>query len=281
MIAHKYANPFTALYNLELLQAGTAGMTLGVFDRSPPNGGPAASILSERLDPIIQRLYDTSLASYQQLVRSDDFVRFFSQATPIDVIERSSIGSRPARRTGQRSFKDLRAIPWVFSWSQARFFLTGWYGVGVALEQLEKDSPDDFATLSRYAERFMPFRYIITNVSTAIAIADVEIMRQYAALVEDRALADEYLQQIVGECYRTRDMLERLYGQKLKERRPRMYTMIGFRSERLRQLHRLQIEQLRRWRSLQAADRAAEAEEMLPDLLLVLNAIASGLGTTG
>lgn len=285
VIAQKYANPFTAMYNLELLQAGTAGLTLGVFDGTQTangrDGGSAAAGPVPQLDPVIDRLYDYSLACYQELVRSDDFIGFFSQATPIDIIEQSSIGSRPARRTGKRSFEDLRAIPWVFSWSQSRFFLTGWYGVGTALKRLQREDPPSFDLLSRNAVHFMPFRYIITNTSTAIAIADTDIMRRYASLVEDAKVSDRYIEKIIDEFNRTKEMLEILYGHKLSDRRPRMYKMIGFRSERLRPLHMMQIQQLQTWRRLKKEGNEDEANKMLPDMLLVVNAIASGLGTTG
>lgn len=276
MISQKYANNVTALYNLELLQAGTASHTL-----SNENSRQTDENLKKQLDPIINRLYDYSLKSYQELVHTDDFVKFFSQATPIDVIESSSIGSRPARRTGKRSFGDLRAIPWVFSWSQARFFLTGWYGVGTALERLSTEDPEAFSLLSEHAIEFMPFRYIITNASSAIALTDTEIMKSYASLVEDKALAEHYLKTIEEEFERTRSMLETLYGHKLNERRPRMYRMIEFRSERLKPLHQLQIEQLRTWRDLKNKGEEKKAADQLPEMLLVLNAIASGLGTTG
>ena len=288
VIAQKYANKITAIYNLELLQAGTTRSTLWPTERhkAPESAHTQIEPVSDaerhqQLESIVNKLYTYSLASYQQLVKSDDFVTFFAQATPIDVIESSSIGSRPARRTGQRSFADLRAIPWVFSWSQARFFLTGWYGVGSALARLKEHDPDGFELLSQYAVRFMPFRYIITNVSSAIALTDLKITKEYCTLVDDAALAERYHQQIQDECHRTRDMLEMLYGQTLVERRPRMYQMINFRSQRLKSLHTLQIQQIKTWRSLKQAGREQEAQTMLPDLLLVLNAIASGLGTTG
>ena len=292
VIAQKYANKITAIYNLELLQAGTASSTLRSTDMGSGSNNTQESAqtkaesapdskLREQLDAIVNKLYTYSLESYQHLVKNDDFVRFFAQATPIDVIEASSIGSRPARRTGKRSFADLRAIPWVFSWSQARFFLTGWYGVGSALARLKETDPDGFGLLSQHAVRFMPFRYIITNASSAIALTDLKITKEYCTLVDDTALAERYRQEIENECYRTRDMLEMLYGQKLAERRPRMYQMIDFRSQRLKSLHTLQIQQLKTWRGLKQAGREDEARNMLPDLLLVLNAIASGLGTTG
>ncbi len=271
VIAQKYANRLTALYNLELLQAGTAGVTLGAFNYDK----------SEELQPIISKLYEYSLEAYQSLVKTDGFVEFFSQATPIDVIESSSIGSRPARRTGQRTFEDLRAIPWVFSWSQSRFFLTGWYGVGSALDKLYKNHPDEFDQLKKHAIHFLPFRYIITNASSGIALTDPEIMQFYAGLADDSEKAAHFVNDIMKEYSQTRDGLEQLYGQKLEERRSRMYQMIGFRNSLLRPLHHLQIDQMKQWRQAKKEGNQNKVDEMLPDMLLVVNAIAAGLGTTG
>ncbi len=285
VIAQKYANLVTAQYNLELLQAGTLGLTLGVFDktntRTNTEEGKKDAERKEALQPIVEKVYNYSLEAYQKLVRSDDFIKFYSQATPIDIIEQSSIGSRPARRTGKRTVEDLRAIPWVFSWSQSRFFLTGWFGVGSALEKLKEMNPDEFNTLREHAIHFMPLRYIITNASSAIAITDPEIMKAYAGLVEDKAVADGCMEVIMAEFNRTKAMLEALYGHELQSRRPRMYTMIGYRAERLKPLHQLQINQLKEWRKLTAEGKEEDAKKCLPEMLLVVNAIAAGLGTTG
>lgn len=285
VIAQKYANLVTAQYNLELLQAGTLGLTLGVFDktntRPDTKAGREDAAVIKILQPIVEKVYQYSLQSYQSLIRSDDFIQFYSGATPIDIIEQSSIGSRPSRRTGKRTVDDLRAIPWVFSWSQSRFFLTGWYGVGSALEKLNREDSDSFSKLRENAIYFMPLRYIITNASSAIAITDTEIMEAYAGLVEDKEVAKRCMKLITEEFNRTKVMLEELYGHELSSRRPRMYTLIGFRSERLKPLHHLQIRQIREWRKLQREGREEEARKLLPEMLLVVNAIAAGLGTTG
>ena len=291
VISNKYANPVTAFYNLELLQAGTTGLTMGVFDKTNivaekrgEKESEDASVLTtsrENLEEIVGRLYEYSLESYQGLVKSDGFVQYFAQATPIDIIESSRIGSRPARRTGKRTFKDLRAIPWVFSWSQSRCFLTGWYGVGSALEKLQKENAEEFSTLSENAINFMPFRYVITNASSAIALTDINIMKQWAEMVEDRETGDRFYNEIVDEFKKTRDMLELLYGHGLRDRRPRMYEMIELRSKRLEPLHQLQIEQVKTWRKFKSQGKEDKADAMLPDMLLVLNAISSGLGSTG
>lgn len=276
MISQKYANMITALYHLELLQAGTALLTLNEEKHSEFQ----EKILGE-LDPVLDKVYKFSLESYKSLVHSDGFVEFFTEATPLDLIESSSIGSRPARRTGKRSFEDLRAIPWVFSWNQARFSITGWYGLGSALNRLRNEDPDSFSILKKYAVTFKPFRYIITNASSAIALTDTEIMKSYASLVKNREIAERYMNVILSEYEQTRTILEELYGEKLNERRPRMHQLIEFRSKRLYPLHQLQIEQLKKWRSLKESGNETEASGLLPEMLLVLNAIASGLGATG
>lgn len=277
VISQKYANKITALYNLELLQAGTFGLTLGAYQ--PTEGGLAENL--GELEAIIDRIAEDSLKAYQAMVFSDDFVRYFAEVTPIDVIESSSIGSRPARRTGKRSFGDLRAIPWVFSWSQARFFLTGWYGLGAALKFLEKEDPKAFGFLKQQAVNYFPFRYIITNASSGLAWADPVQMKAYSSLVSDQKLADGYTSQIIEEYHTSREMLEKLYGQKLNERRSRMYSMIAERNAKLSSLHKLQIAQLKEWRRLKDMDKMDEAADKLPQMLLVLNAIAGGLGSTG
>jgi phosphoenolpyruvate carboxylase len=169
----------------------------------------------------------------------------------------------------------------VFSWSQSRYFLTGWYGVGSALKTLQTERPADFETLSANAINYMPFRYVITNASSAIALVDTGIMSQWADLVDDQEIADYYLNKIVDAYHTTRAMLETLYGHDLRERRPRVYEMIDLRSKRLAPLHQLQIDQINTWRSLKKQGKTDEAEAMLPDMLLVLNAISSGLGSTG
>jgi phosphoenolpyruvate carboxylase len=229
----------------------------------------------------MDRLAETSRRAYQALVRSGGFLSFFAQATPIDVIEASKIGSRPARRTGQRSLADLRAIPWVFSWSQARFFLSGWFGVGTALETLRSQDPSAFALLQEHALTWYPSKYILTNAGTSILSADPEVMRRYAELVEDVEVRERVMRAIEAECARTARMLEVLLQGPLSERRPRIYRMLSLRREALRVLHGQQVELLRRWRQQRTGEDETAAEDTLLQLLVTVNAIAGGLRTTG
>lgn len=272
VIAQKYANRITAAYNLELLLAGVTRSTL--LDQHYPE-------MAHPLDPIMDRLAERSRQTYSALLHTEGFLTFFRQATPIDVIEASRIGSRPARRTGQHTLADLRAIPWVFSWGQARFYLSGWYGAGSAIEELRIHDPSAFAMLQQHLLTWPPLHYILSNIATSIATADIEIMREYAALVEDTSLRERVFDIIVSEFERTRQMLELIYGGTLADRRPNIHGMLQMRREALRALHQQQIGLLQHWRNLQHQGDHAAAEALLPRLLLTVNAIASALGSTG
>jgi phosphoenolpyruvate carboxylase len=222
-------------------------------------------------------LAERSRTTYQDLLQTDGFVSFFRQATPIDAIEASRIGSRPARRTGQQTLADLRAIPWVFSWSQARFYLSGWYGTGTALQWLHDEHPSAFDTVKEQTVVWSPLHYVISNVATSVATADLDIMRAYADLVPDSSLRSRIMTPIEEEYTRTRQMLERIYSGPLSEQRPNVQDFLDLRQQGLKTLHRQQIDLLRTWRD----GPESEDNDVLPTLLLTINAIANGLGTTG
>jgi phosphoenolpyruvate carboxylase len=271
-IAQKYANRITAVYNLELLLAGVTGATVGAQHATP---------VAHPLEPALARLAATSRQAYQALIETEGFMQFFSQATPIDVIEQSKIGSRPSRRSGRRTLADLRAIPWVFSWSQARFYLSGWYGAGSGLAALQTEDAATFMRLCEQLREWPTLHYLISNVATSIATADPSMMRAYAALVDDPDVREHVLQRILDEHARTQHMLETIYGGPLAEQRPRVHWMLQKRQEGLRVLHTQQIELLGAWRMRRRADDQVEAEALLRQLLLTINAIAGGLRTTG
>ena len=191
------------------------------------------------------------------------------------MIERSSIGSRPARRTGQATIADLRAIPWVFSWSQSRFFLSGWYGLGSALAQLRSDDADTYDELRAHVFDWPPLHYVISNAATSIATSDPRVMEQYAGLVEDESLRATFLDRIVEERRLTIEILEEIYGGPLAVRRPNIARTLAMREPALRLLHDRQVDLVRRWRQ------HPDDEALLADLLVTVNAVAGGLGSTG
>ncbi len=273
-IAQKYANLANATYHLELLLAGAAFTTAG-HRRTPATEDPA--------EALFPALSDASQKAYRELLHADGFIEFYRQVTPIDALENSRIGSRPARRTGKKghSISDLRAIPWVFSWTQARFYLPGWFGVGTALQTLRTENPGDFDRLKAAVPESNFLSYILTNVETNLASANLDLMNRYAALVDDEELRERFMERIITEFHRTKEYLAELFNGDMHQRRPRMAKTLDIREEPLRVLHHQQVALLTEWRALLAEGKEAQADDLFPKLLLSINAIASGLRTTG
>ncbi|HYE07726.1 MAG TPA: phosphoenolpyruvate carboxylase [Planctomycetota bacterium] len=271
-IAQKYANLGSATYNLELLQAGAAATTIR---------HRAARTEVESGTELINRLASRSRLAYESLIQAEGFLVYHGEATPIDALEASSIGSRPARRTGRRTLADLRAIPWVFSWNQSRHYLPGWYGMGTALEELHEKDAKGFAELGTLARTWPFLRYVLTNVETNLASADLDLMHDYASLVHSAEIRDRFYGMMAGEYKRLGDMFTLLFGGDMKERRPRMWQTLLQRDAALRSLHAHQIGLLRQWRDAKTDGDKARQDQLLPTLLLSINAVASGLRTTG
>lgn len=271
-IAQKYAHLGSAVYNIELLMASAAAATAR---HHHTKSAPLA------IHSTMDRLADWSRDAYRALLHAPDFMRFYRAATPIDALEHARIGSRPSRRTGQATLDDLRAIPWVFSWTQSRFYLPGWYGAGSAFEKLRTEDPTAFEEL-RGQLRGSPFlRYVFTNIESSLVSANPELMTLYAGLVPDPMVRTPFLSSILSEYNRTRELLEDLFQGTFADRRPRLAYTLDIREEPLRVLHHQQVNLLREWRACVAAGENEGAEAMLPDLLISINALASGLRTTG
>jgi len=272
-IAQKYANLETSVYQLESLLAGVTGVSAQQM-----HGGSPKELADTSA---IERLVEYSRAAYRELWDCEGFGSFHRQATPIDALESSRIGSRPARRTGAATLSDLRAIPWVFSWSQSRFFLTGWYGVGSALARLKAEHPEEFERVSHIAKTSAFMRYALGNIETSVSSAEPEVMREYARLVEDAALRERFLGMIEREYTLTLQMATELLGEERGFRRPRLQYSLRRRNEALRPLHSYQVRLLRSWRAAKNAGDNTAADALIPGLLVSINAIASGLRTTG
>lgn len=264
VIAQKYNNHLTAALNLELIAAGALRNRLL----------PASAEGSRGLEELLPELARTSAEVYRALLETPGFIEFYRAATPIDVIEQSRIGSRPSRRTKGHSLSTLRAIPWVFSWTQARFYLPGWYGVGSALQRLREERPSEHGRLRAGWTQWTFLRYLVYNVESSLESASEDWMRAYAGLVEDPGLREVFLGLILAEYRRTRREVADLAGGPLPERRPRFFRTLHARDAGLALLHGEQIRLLRDWRR-------NPGEERFRELLLNVNAVASGLRTTG
>jgi phosphoenolpyruvate carboxylase len=273
-IYQKYANLSNATFNLELLVASVTATT-------------AIHRFSDKIhDPCIDlmvHLANTSQLTYQAFLNEEGFISFFREATVIDALENSRIGSRPSRRTGKKTFSlsDLRAIPWVFSWTQTRFYFPGWYGVGSALKALKESSPQDFESLKAGIKNSIFVRYVLTNVEANLASANREIMDLYAGLVTDEAVRSKFMSLIGQEFDLTKDLLAEIFDGTMEGRRPRMSKTLAIRENALIVLHHQQVELLKEWRLLKQNEQLEEAEALFPEILLSINAISSGLRTTG
>jgi phosphoenolpyruvate carboxylase len=229
----------------------------------------------ERYEAVMERMAETSVRVYRDLVYGDpEFTMFFHQATPIDAIARLQLGSRPAKRVQSDRIEDLRAIPWVFSWTQARMILPGWYGVGSAMRDAEQHT--GMETL-REMERGWPFfTALLSNAELALAKADLTIASRYVDLVQDTELRQRIWERIEAEYLLSVEMVTMARGEStLLERDAVLQRSIQRRNPYVDPLSYIQVELLQRLRE-NPGD-----EEVLQTLHLAVNGIAGGLKNTG
>src|SRR2546428_7903143 len=151
-----------------------------------------------------------ALAAYRRLEAPPRLVDYFQAASPVEEIALLNIGSRPARRTGERTLADLRAIPWVFSWNQTRCNMTSWYGVGFTLEKLYNEKPEQFNELKKALNTDPLLRYVFTNVESSLDSTDEEIVKAYAELMTNFEAKEQILGLLLEELNRTRKMFANL-----------------------------------------------------------------------
>jgi len=188
-----------------------------------------------------------------------------------------NIGSRPASRRASRRIEDLRAIPWSFSWGQARITLPGWFGFGTAVEAFVKDSPTERMTLLRRMNTEWPFfRALLSNMDMVLAKADMGLAKRYTELVPDPLLADQIFSTLEAGWLRTTKALDAITGTsgRLADN-PALARAIKHRFPYIAPLNHLQVELLRRWRGGQHADRT------LRTILISINGVAAGLRNSG
>ncbi|MBN1206577.1 MAG: phosphoenolpyruvate carboxylase [Myxococcaceae bacterium] len=261
---HKYSRPELARRTLELVLGGVLLHTMDAQPRPPPED---EAVFREAFDA----LAETGRREYRALVWEDPrFVEFFTAATPVEEISALPIGSRPSKRKAG-GLESLRAIPWVFAWTQNRAILPGWYGVGSALEAFAQ-KPDGLALLKRMYREWPFFRAVVDNVTMVMAKSDIAIASRYATLAPDATRP--LWRRIRAEHARTRRWVKRLTGEaRLLDHNPQLQRSIALRNPYVDPMSFLQVELLRR-------KRAGEPECDRP-LLLTLNGIAAGMRNTG
>ena len=264
VIAAKYGTVESAELNLEAITSAALIATLDHDDLSEADEARFAAAMD-----MISR---DAFRSYRDLVYgTEGFNEFFRAATPITEIAGLKIGSRPASRSKSQKIEDLRAIPWVFSWAQARIMLPGWYGVGQALEGFA-----DKGLLTAMAQGWPFFQALLGNMEMVLAKSDMGIARHYAGLVPDEALREQVFGQIRSGWDAAHDNLLSITGQsRLLADNPALDASIRLRLPYIEPLNLLQIELIKR-------HRAGEDDERIPEgIQLSINAIATALRNSG
>ncbi len=272
VISARYSTEPIAHRELELAVGAVLFRSFRVRDWDAEVGSPDEQA---RFTSMMDRMAAVSMDAYRDLVYGDpDFITFFQQATPIDAISRLQLGSRPAKRKATNDIRDLRAIPWVFSWTQSRIILPGWYGLGTALEVAVTAFGMD-AVRSMLARKPF-FQGTLANAEMAINKADMGIAERYVGLVEDEGLRNRIWKRLLEEYECTKRMiLEVTEQQRLHDREPVLQRTIERRNPYVDPLSIIQVELLRRWRA------NPDDEELIEALHLAVNGIAGGLRNTG
>lgn len=270
-VAQLFGNPMTAKYNLSALSSGVAKHIINNKSKIESLQYPIESM---------ELLAQKSFEHYRDLIETPNFINFYSKATCIDVLEKSKIGSRPARRTGTRTLNDLRAIPWVFSWNLSRITLTGWYGLGEALKELETEKPEDYKLLKQSINNWNFFKFLMIQTETNLILSNLEVMQQYAALDEDKDEREVFMTKILRDHQNGFQFIEQLFGERATTRRNGQYDNLKWRNEKLDALHKLHLKYLKQWRSIDD-EISLEKNSLLNKLLSLMNAISSGLKNTG
>lgn len=228
----------------------------------------------EQWRPVIDLIAQKSADAYRAFVGQKDFMQYFRLATPIDVIERMTLGSRPSRRLGEdAALSNLRAIPWVFAWSQARAVIPGWYGVGSGLQAAIHAGHED--TLKEMARDWPFFSTFLDDIAMVMSKGDLTIAEQFSQL--SGALHGRFFPQIQGELDLTSQWILALTGQDtLLQHDQRLALSIRLRNPYIDPISVLQVDLLRRWR-----ESGGEDDDVLRALVACVNGVSQGVQNTG
>ena len=290
VLASKYSLPELALYNLETV-------TTAVLQNS---------LVTNQLDAtptwneLMGRLAAKSREHYRALVHDNpDLVAFFQEVTPIEEISKLQISSRPARRkSGAKDLGSLRAIPWVFGWTQSRFLLPSWFGVGTALSAEVNDDPDQLNLLRRLHQRWPFFRMLISKVEMTLSKVDLELAHHYMTSLGSDEHSEAFIrifETISIEYSLTKKLiLDITANKRLLDADPALQLSVDLRNRTIVPLGFLQVALLRRLRDQNRQPPISEAplsdgdmtrtysrSELLRGALLTINGIAAGMRNTG
>ncbi|MCF3628406.1 phosphoenolpyruvate carboxylase [Thalassospiraceae bacterium LMO-SO8] len=269
IISSKYTNPEVGRRNLEIHVAATLEASL-----LHPSDGPVSEAFTDAMD----QLSDLAFRAYRDLVfETPGFNEYFRAATVIDEISTLNIGSRPAARKASGKITDLRAIPWVFSWSQCRIMLPGWYGFGSAVQAWRDEAGDDALALLRQMHRDWPFfSTLLSNMDMVLAKSNMAVASRYADLLSDKTLRDTIFNRIREERIATITALFEITGNdRLLAGNALLARSIENRFPYIDPLNHLQVDLLRAHRG------GTDDPKVLRGLLLSINGISAGLRNSG
>ncbi|QKQ72515.1 phosphoenolpyruvate carboxylase [Nostoc sp. TCL240-02] len=285
VLASKYSLLDLALYHMETITTAVIQASLlrtGFDDIEPWN-------------EIMEELAARSRQHYRALIyEQPDFVDFFHQVTPIEEISQLQISSRPARRpSGKKDLSSLRAIPWVFSWTQTRFLLPSWYGVGTALQEFLNAEPEEHLKLMRYFYVKWPFfKMVISKAEMTLAKVDMQMAHHYVQELsqsEDQLRFAKVFDQIASEFYLTRDLVLKITDHnQLLDGDPVLQRSVQLRNGTIVPLGFIQVSLLKRLRQSMNTNATSgvihsrySKGELLRGALLTINGIAAGMRNTG
>lgn len=274
VLSSRYLLPDIAYRSLEqatsVLLTSIAGIKHTPEQREMPTNEARAALSS---------ISECALTKYQNLVFEDPgFLKYFTQGTPLNELGALNIGSRPMKRKGSDRFEDLRAIPWVFAWTQSRQLFPAWYAAGTGLQSYLKES-GDIEFLKRLYEDWPFFQATINNLQMALTKADLEIADLYTDMIEDQSTAVRIFDQLKDEYHLTKDIVLQITGQdELMDHQPNIKESVRIRNPLVDPLNVIQVNLISKLREINDEDLTTQ---LLAEVLLTINGIAAGLRNTG
>jgi phosphoenolpyruvate carboxylase len=274
MLYYRYANEETAVYELTMGCTGLMRASRGLVGNVPTDYARDLETMS--------RLSQLGEDAYRGLTdRTEGFLDYFYEATPVTEIGLLNIGSRPShRKQGNRSKGSIRAIPWVFGWAQSRHTLPAWYGIGGALENWRKNDPKHMSELQKMYREWPYFRALLSNTQMALFKADMQIAEEYSQMAKNQEQARGIFQRIRDEFMRTRSQILEIIGaEHLMEDNPSLALSLMRRNPYLDPLNHIQV--ILHQRVIDESQPEEERNRWMPPLLRSINAISQGMRNTG
>ena len=242
------------------------------------NEGQEGNLRERIWEDAIEEISKHALTKYQSLVFGDpDFLTYFTEATPLKEIGDLNIGSRPMSRKNRGRFEDLRAIPWVFAWTQSRQLIPAWYAAGTGLDVFASKSAENLQLLQQMYLKWPFFQSTIDNLNMALMKADITTAKEYLLLVHDKSIADRIFTNILEEYEKTKAILLKITGDsELLDHTPNIKESVFRRNPYVDPLNFLQVELIKELR-----EQDNENDELLTEVLLTISGISAGLRNTG